>query len=128
MNESSEFAQRFKALALSQPAHLALRFGMPGQTVDIDFAKFWRRVERVTGHLQATHGLQAGQRVAWLGLNHELQCVTLVACARLGLIFMPLNFRLAVVELNSVLQDAQPSLLVYDPLHAEAADTLTQAG
>lgn len=128
MSESSAFAQRFKALALSQPAHLALRFGMPGQTVDIDFAKFWRRVERVTGHLQATYGLQAGQRVAWLGLNHELQCVTLVACARLGLIFMPLNFRLAVVELNSVLQDAQPSLLVYDPLHAEAADTLTQAG
>lgn len=126
MSESSKLAQRFQALAQSQPQHLAIRFGMPGQTEDIDFAKFWRRVERVTGHLQATFGLQAGQRVAWLGLNHELQCVTLVACARLGLIFMPLNFRLAVAELSSVLQDAQPSLLVYDSLHAETAQTLTQ--
>jgi len=128
MTESSTLAQRFQALAQSQPSHLAIRFGMPGQTEDIDFAKFWRRVERVTGHLHATLGLQAGQRVAWLGLNHELQCVTLVACARLGLIFMPLNFRLALAELNAVLQDAQPSLLVHDDLHADTAKALTQEG
>ena len=128
MNESSALAQRFRALAQSQPTHLAMRFGMPGQAEDIDFAKFWRRVERVTGHLQVTLGLHAGQRVAWLGLNHELQCVTLVACARLGLIFMPLNFRLALAELNAVLQDAQPSLLVHDDLHADTAKALTQEG
>ncbi|MEY3887872.1 MAG: hypothetical protein RL650_1964 [Pseudomonadota bacterium] len=126
MNESSKLAQRFKTLAHSQPQHLAIRYGMPGQTEDFDFAKFWRRVERVTGHLQTTMGLQVGQRVAWLGLNHELQLVTLVACARLGLIFMPLNFRLAVAELNMVVQDAQPSLLVYDAMHADTAQAIVQ--
>ena len=73
MNESSKLAQRFKVLAQSQPQHLALRFGMPGHTMDIDFAKFWRRVERVTGHLQTTMGLQAGQRVAWLGCRMRSQ-------------------------------------------------------
>jgi fatty-acyl-CoA synthase len=125
MSESSVIAQRFKALALSQPHKLAIRFGMPGQTEDHDFAKFWRRVERVTGHLQNSFGLKAGQRVAWLGLNHELQCVTLVACARLGLIFMPLNYRLAVPELSMVLEDATPSLLVYDALHQSTAQSLT---
>ena len=125
MSESSVIAQRFKALALSQPHKLAIRFGMPGQTEDYDFAKFWRRVERVTGHLQNSFGLKAGQRVAWLGLNHELECVTLVACARLGLIFMPLNYRLAVAELSMVLEDATPSLLVYDALHQSAAQSLT---
>ena len=35
---------------------------------------------------------QPGDRVAWLGFNHELQLVTLVACARLGAVFLPLNF------------------------------------
>ncbi|MFY8192863.1 MAG: AMP-binding protein, partial [Limnohabitans sp.] len=125
MSESSVIAQRFKALAISQPHKLAIRFGMPGQTEDHDFAKFWRRVERVTGHLQNSFGLKAGQRVAWLGLNHELQCVTLVACARLGLIFMPLNYRLAVAELSMVLEDAKPSLLVYDALHQSTAQSLT---
>ena len=124
MSESSKLAQRFWELAQIQPKKLAIRFGMPGQTEDFDFAKFWRRVERVTGHLQMTHGLKSGQRVAWLGLNHELQLVTLVACARLGLIFMPLNFRLAVAELKMVLQDAKPSILIHDELHANAVVSL----
>ena len=124
MSESSKLAQGFWELSLHQPEKLAIRFGMPGQTEDFDFAKFWRRVERVTGHLQVTHGLKLGQRVAWLGLNHELQLVTLVACARLGLIFMPLNFRLAVAELQVVLQDAKPSILIHDEWHANAVVTL----
>ena len=124
MSESSKLAQRFWELAQIQPKKLAIRFGMPGQTEDFDFAKFWRRVERVTGHLQVAHGLKSGQRVAWLGLNHELQLVTLVACARLGLIFMPLNFRLAVAELKMVLQDAKPSILIHDELHANAVVSL----
>jgi len=124
MSESSKLAQRFWELAQIQPKKLAIRFGMPGQTEDFDFAKFWRRVERVTGHLQVTYGLKSGQRVAWLGLNHELQLVTLVACARLGLIFMPLNFRLAVAELKMVLQDAKPSILIHDELHANAVASL----
>jgi fatty-acyl-CoA synthase len=128
MNESSKIAQRFWELAKSQPEKLALQFGMPGQTEDFDFAKLWRRVERVTGHLQSTHGLKVGQRVAWLGLNHELQLVTLVACARLGLIFMPLNFRLALAELQSVLQDAKPSILIHDEMHADAATRLLKDG
>ncbi len=124
MIESSKLAQGFWDLSLHQPEKLAIRFGMPNQTEDFDFAKFWRRVERVTGHLQVTHGLKLGQRVAWLGLNHELQLVTLVACARLGLIFMPLNFRLAVAELQVVLQDAKPSILIHDEWHAHAVQSL----
>ena len=128
MNESSKLAHRFWELAQTQPAKLAIRFGVPGHTADFDFAKFWRRVERITGHLQMTHGLTLGQRVAWLGLNHELQLVTLVACARLGLIFMPLNFRLATAELRVVLEDAKPSMLIHDALHAEVAKSLSRNG
>jgi fatty-acyl-CoA synthase len=124
MSERSKLAQRFWELAQSEPKKLAIRFGMPGQTEDVDFAKFWRRVERITGHLQATHGLLAGERVAWLGLNHELQLATLVACARLDLIYMPLNFRLAGPELQKVLQDGKPALLVHDAAHAKTAVSL----
>ena len=127
MSESSKLAQRFWELSQNQPEKLAIRFGVPGQTEDFDFAKFWRRVERLTGHLQLTYGLAEGQRVAWLGLNHELQCVMLVACARLGLIFMPLNFRLAVAELSMVIKDAQPGLLVHDLLHTDVATRLMSA-
>jgi fatty-acyl-CoA synthase len=40
------------------------------------------------------------------------------------LIFMPLNFRLAVAELKMVLQDAKPSILIHDELHANAVVSL----
>jgi fatty-acyl-CoA synthase len=126
--ESSLIAARFAQLAHERGAQPAMTFRgderKPGSTFAYDFGKFWRRVERVTGHLQSTWGVQAGDRVAWLGFNHELQLVTLVACARLGAIFLPLNFRLAVPELQQVLDDAQPRLLVHDTHHANTARDL----
>ncbi|MFM7025474.1 MAG: class I adenylate-forming enzyme family protein [Limnohabitans sp.] len=130
--ESSLLAARFAQLAHERGTQPAMIFRgderKPGSTFAYDFGKFWRRVERVTAHLQADWGIAAGDRVAWLGFNHELQLVTLVACARLGAVFVPLNFRLAVPELQQVLHDAQPRLLVHDTPHAEAASALHGAG
>ena len=130
--ESSPIAARFAQLAHTQGAQAAMTFRgderKPGNTFAYDFAKFWRRVERVTAHLQANWGVQRGDRVAWLGFNHELQLVTLVACARLGAIFLPLNFRLAVPELQQVMDDARPCVLVHDDAHADAAQALAAHG
>ena len=130
--ETSLIAARFAQLAHERGAQPAMTFRgderKPGSTFAYDFGKFWRRVERVTGHLQSTWGVQPGDRVAWLGFNHELQLVTLVACARLGAIFLPLNFRLAVPELQQVMADAQPRLLVHDKHHADTAQALQSSG
>jgi fatty-acyl-CoA synthase len=131
-HEASPIAARFAQLAHSNGAQPAITFRgderkatqIGDSTLAYDFAKFWRRVQRVTAHLQSTWGVQPGDRVAWLGFNHELQLVSLVACARLGAVFLPLNFRLAVPELQQVMQDAQPRLLVHDSHHADAAHAL----
>jgi fatty-acyl-CoA synthase len=126
--EPSLLAARFAQLAHERGAQPAItQRGDEHRacgTFACDFAQFWRRVERVTAHLQAHWHIQPGERVAWLGFNHELQLVTLVACARLGAIFMPLNFRLAVPELQQVMDDATPRLLVHDRAHADAAGGL----
>jgi fatty-acyl-CoA synthase len=131
-DETSPLAARFAQLAQDQGAQSAMTFRgderQPDQTFEYDFAKFWRRVERVTAHLQSSWDVQPGDRVAWLGFNHELQLVTLVACARLGAVFLPLNFRLAVPELQQVMMDAQPRLLVHDSHHAGAAQALHAEG
>ena len=131
-HESSLIAARFAQLAQAHGTQAAMTFRgderKPGSTFAYDFGKFWRRVERVTAHLQSTWGVQVGDRVAWLGFNHELQLVTLVACARLGAIFLPLNFRLAVPELQQVMGDAQPRLLVHDTPHADTARALQVPG
>lgn len=130
--ETSLIAARFAQLAHTRGAQPAMTFRgderKSGGTFAYDFGKFWRRVERVTAHLQASWGVQAGDRVAWLGFNHELQLVALVACARLGAIFMPLNFRLAVPELQQVIDDARPRLLVHDGAHQQAASALRGEG
>jgi fatty-acyl-CoA synthase len=129
--ETSPLAARFAQLAQDCGTQPAMTFRgderKPDSTFSYDFAKFWRRVARVTAHLQSTWGVQPGDRVAWLGFNHELQLVTLVACARLGAVFLPLNFRLAVPELQQVMQDAQPRLLVHDTHHADTARALQGA-
>lgn len=131
-DETSPLAARFVQLAQECGMQPAMTFRgderKPDQTFEYDFAKFWRRVARVTAHLQSTWGVQPGDRVAWLGFNHELQLVTLVACARLGAVFLPLNFRLAVPELQQVMLDAQPRLLVHDSHHADTARALQAEG
>ena len=130
--ETSPLAARFAQLAQDCGTQPAMTFRgderKPDQTLEYDFAKFWRRVARVTAHLQSNWGVQPGDRVAWLGFNHELQLVTLVACARLGAVFVPLNFRLAVPELQQVMLDAQPRLLVHDSHHAGTAQALQGEG
>lgn len=122
-HETIPLAQAFARLALEREHEVAIHFRDPAQDLVYDFAKLWRRVDRVTGHLQR-HGLRPGDRLAWLGLNHELMLVALVACARLGVILLPLNVRLAVPELQRVLLDATPRLLVHDSTHADAAQAL----
>ena len=126
--EHSPLARRMHALAMQQGDQMALYCPQDHGVWSCDFAKFWRRVERVTAHLQNTWRILPGDRVAWLGLNHELQLVTLLACARIGAVFMPLNFRLAAAELQQVLDDGQPRLLVNDSLHAEVAVGLNLPG
>ncbi|MDF3838526.1 AMP-binding protein [Cupriavidus basilensis] len=97
----------------------------PGRT--ISYGKLWRRVERVCAHLCGSWGVRPGDRVATLCLNHDLQLAMLFACARLGAIFVPLNFRLAVPELSAIAAHAGIRVLLHDAPHAAAAAAVAAA-
>jgi fatty-acyl-CoA synthase len=72
-----------------------------------------RAVARHAGALLA-RGLQTGDRVAVLAKN-RVECVVLhLACARAGLILVPLNWRLSPAELAALVADAEPALLLGD--------------
>ena len=58
--------------------------------------------------------LKQGDRVAILALNHPDYFIALFAAARLGLILVPLNWRLSVDELRYVIEDCEPLLLLHD--------------
>lgn len=84
------------------PLKTALRF--EGRT--LSYAAFAARIDAAAAALSSELGVCRGDRIAVLALNHPDTLVLLYACARLGAILLPLNWRLATPELSYILQDA----------------------
>jgi fatty-acyl-CoA synthase len=71
----------------------------------------------------ATLGVGAGEVVAYLGFNHPANLILLFACARIGAILLPLNWRLAAPEHARVLADAAARVIIIEKgfvAHAES--------
>ena len=92
------------------PDKTAIRF--PGR--DVSCAALAALVERLASAL-AVSGVKRGGCVAYLGLNSPEMLALLFASARLGAMFMPLNWRLAGPEHMQMLEDCPPSLLFVEP-------------
>lgn len=59
-------------------------------------------------------GFGIGDRVLFVCKNHPLLVITHFACARIGAILAPLNFRLSEAELKEQIEQATPRLVVVD--------------
>jgi fatty-acyl-CoA synthase len=68
--------------------------------------------------------VRAGDRVAVLARSSIEQVELLLACARLGAILVPLNWRLAPAELGPLLEAAAPTVLFVDEPGVELAGRL----
>lgn len=64
-------------------------------------------------------GVERGDRVAILANNSPYQFLLLHACARLGAMVLPINWRLAQPEIAHILADAQPRLLFCEECFAD---------
>jgi fatty-acyl-CoA synthase len=62
----------------------------------------------------AERGIGKGDRVAILAKNHWFFVAMLFGVQRLGGILLPLNFRLAKPEIDFILKDAEPKLLLVE--------------
>ncbi len=96
--------------AAGTPARCAIHF----HGDDITYAALWQRIEAATFVLRQQFGVQPGERIAYLGLNHPDFIAFLMACARLGAIAVPLNFRLAPAELAAILAQCGARMLFCD--------------
>ncbi|HUO93331.1 MAG TPA: AMP-binding protein [Rhizomicrobium sp.] len=65
--------------------------------------------------------LLPGARVAMLMRNSVDILIVHFACARAGMIFVPLNWRLSGLEIGGLLEDATPDLFIYHTEFAEQA-------
>jgi len=80
----------------------------------LSYAAFAARIERTATALKQELGVGRGDRVAILSLNRPDYLVLLYACARLGAMLVPMNWRLAVAEQLFILNDAGAKVLVLE--------------
>ena len=80
----------------------------------LSYAAFNARIEQTARALKSELGVSRGDRVAILSLNRPDYLVLLYACARLGAMLVPLNWRLAVAEQLFILSDAAAKVLVLE--------------
>ncbi|NPV59583.1 MAG: o-succinylbenzoate--CoA ligase [Actinobacteria bacterium] len=85
--------------------------------------EFNSRINRLA-HAFQEMGVRKGDRFAALLANSHVFLEVLFALNKLGAIMVPLNFRLAVPELEYILNDSSPLGLIYSPEFAEAAEGL----
>ncbi len=83
----------------------------------ITYLQLHRAVEGLA-RLLVEWGLGPGDRLALLLDNEPLYVALVHAAARAGVVLVPLNTRLAPVELEAQIDDAKPSVLVYGERYA----------
>ena len=105
--------------ALRTPHRVALTFEGATST----YAELQDRIDRFAAGLRAK-GVCQGDRVGFLGFNQPAFIETLFAAARLGAIFVPLNFRLSAPELDYIVNNAGIHTLVADSPHRPVVESI----
>jgi len=113
----SGLIERNAAFAPDKPA---LHF--EGRT--LSYAALTMRIEQAARALKHELGVGHGDRVAILSLNRPDYLVLLYACARLGAMLVPLNWRLAGAEQQFILSDAAVKALVLEQAFAAVLPAL----
>jgi fatty-acyl-CoA synthase len=110
-------------------AHHALRQPQSVAAIDLaterkhSYRSFNDRIARIAGSFRA-RGIAPRDRVAVFAPNTTDTFEVQFACARIGAIFVPLNWRLAQPELRAILADCTPAMLIYDMEFADRARQL----
>jgi fatty-acyl-CoA synthase len=86
-----------------------------------------RRVTALATFFQKELGVRAGDRIASLCYNSTDVFEMMFAAQRIGAIHLLLNWRLATPELEFILKDAEPRVLVYSEEFAGPAEELKRA-
>lgn len=105
------------------PDHVALIDANNGER-RISYREWNTAASRTAAFLHHTLGVRQGDRVAVLAYNCVEYLDLLFACAKLGAILQPLNWRLSPSELTTLLADAEPAVLVFGPELRAAVDSV----
>lgn len=87
--------------------------------LDLTSKRRWtyRALDRAVGQcasLLVAHNIRVGDRVASLAKNRVELIILHLACSRVGAIYVPVNWRLSSQEIQSLLENAKPTLVYGD--------------
>jgi acyl-CoA synthetase (AMP-forming)/AMP-acid ligase II len=85
------------------------------------YAEFDERVNRLANALLEV-GVEKGDRVATVLHNGSEMALTVYACAKIGAVFTPLNFRLPAGELEYIVNDAEAEMVLFESGTREAVE------
>lgn len=100
-----EWIDRWAAETPDKPAILF-------EATTTDYRRFAETSFEYADRLVHQLGVRPGDRVAYLGKNSADFLFLLFACARIGAVISPLNWRLARPELENILDDASPKVVI----------------
>ena len=101
------------------PDRVALR--QDGRT--LTFADLEQRTAQAASAMIAV-GLQKGDRIAWLGKNSDLYYQLFYGAARIGVVMVPVAWRLAQAEIAYIVNDTQARMLFTGPGFEDAPNGL----
>lgn len=104
------------------PARIALEDAFNGRK--LTYADLNRRASCFATLLVEEFKLHPGDRVAILSHNRPEYLEVLYGCAKSNTVLVCLNWRLAVGELSSIMDDCSPSVLVYESQFGVAANAI----
>jgi len=104
------------------PKRLALR--EHSRAIEWNYAEMNRRVNALARYLLEELQLKRGDRIAVYSRNRAEYVFLFFACAKSGLVLVPLNFRLMPRELDTLIHDAEPQLFLYERELAEMVEKL----
>ncbi len=92
----------------------------------ISYGTFNQKITDTAAMLDESLDIKKGDRVAFLGQNHPRTLYLLFACARIGAIFVPLNWRLTPAEHIHMLMDCTASALFVEQDYQDHCEILKE--
>lgn len=107
---------------LYSPKNIAIKDGETGR--EFSYAKLFELANRGAHFLHNDYDIRKGDRVAVLASN-ELEYVFLFfALQRLGAILVPVNFRLTQREVDHIISDCSPKLILFQDAYSSIVNNL----
>lgn len=97
------------------PNRIAMKDGVTAK--EITYSEFYKQACRGADYLKKTYQLRSGDRVAVLAHNDLSYVVLFYALQRLGVILVPINYRLTPREIGHIVSDCAPQVIVCDDAH-----------